>query len=96
MKLRKAWYLSPFTNMTGKGREAFHREREWSESKPRVLELEAICWMREQGFAGWMGARNNGGRTSEVRRSTIPLRIVHSLSNCNPEKRRLRVMGPVH
>jgi hypothetical protein len=83
MKLRKARYLSPCTKEAGKGREAFHWERECSEGKWRVLELENICWMGEEGFAGWIGARNNGG--------TIPLRIVHSSSNLHPDKRRFRV-----
>jgi serine/threonine protein kinase len=40
MKLRKTRYFSPFTEVTGKGREAFHRGRECSESKSRVLHLE--------------------------------------------------------
>jgi hypothetical protein len=45
MKLRKAEYLSLFPEVGGKGREAFHREREYSENKSRVLDLEDICWM---------------------------------------------------
>jgi hypothetical protein len=40
-----------------------------------------------------MGARNNGERTSEVRKGTIPLRIFHSISNHNPDKRRFRVIS---
>jgi hypothetical protein len=47
MKVRKARYLSLFTEVAGKGPEAFHREREYSESKSRVLDFEDICWMRE-------------------------------------------------
>jgi hypothetical protein len=35
MKLRKAWKLSPFTEVT--------EERKCSESKSRVLDLEDIC-----------------------------------------------------
>jgi hypothetical protein len=45
MKLRNAWYLSPFTEVARKGPEAFHRERERSESKSRGLDLEEIYWM---------------------------------------------------
>jgi hypothetical protein len=45
MKFRKAIYLSPFTEVAGKGQEAFHRERECSENESRVLDLEDICWM---------------------------------------------------
>jgi hypothetical protein len=56
-----------------------------------MLDFEDICWMGEQGFAGWIGGRNNGGITSEVRKGTIPLRIVHSISDHNPDKRRFRV-----
>jgi hypothetical protein len=47
MKLRKARYLSPFTEVAGKGRQAFDREKECPESKSRVLDLEDICWMGE-------------------------------------------------
>jgi hypothetical protein len=70
MKLGKARYLSSFTEVPGKGRESFHQERECSESKSRMRDLEDFCWMGEVGFAGWIGARNNGGRTSEMRKST--------------------------
>jgi hypothetical protein len=44
--------------------------------------------MGESGFANWIRARNNSGITSEVRRSTIQLHVVHSISNHNPDKRR--------
>jgi hypothetical protein len=91
MKLRKAGYLSPFTEVAGEGREAFHRERDCSESKSRVLDLEDICWMWEQGFVGWIEATNDGARTSDVRMSTIPLRIVLSISNRNLNERICRV-----
>jgi hypothetical protein len=47
MKLRKARYLSPFSEVAGKGRETFHQEREWLENKSRVLDLEDICWIGE-------------------------------------------------
>jgi hypothetical protein len=57
MKLRKACCLSPFTEVAGNRQEAFHRERECSESKSRVLDIEDISWMAEQGFAGWIGNR---------------------------------------
>jgi hypothetical protein len=87
----KVWHISPFTEVAGKGREVFHRERECPESKSKVLDLEGICWMGESGFAGWIGARNDGGRASEVRKSIIPLRIVHSISHRNPDKRRFMV-----
>jgi hypothetical protein len=58
----------PLIEMAGKRGKAFDRERECWEGKPRVLnsDLEDICLMRESGFAGWMGARNNGGKTSAV------------------------------
>jgi hypothetical protein len=91
MKLRKARYLSRFTEVAGKGQEAFHRDREWSESKSRVLEFEDIYCIGESVFAGWIGPRNNVRRSSEVRKSTIPLRIVLSISLRNPDKRRYRV-----
>jgi hypothetical protein len=91
MTLSKAGYLSPFTEVAGKGRKAFHRERGCLESKSRLFDFEDICEMGEYGFPGWTGVGNNGGRTSEVRKSTIPLRIIHSISNRNPDKKRLRV-----
>jgi hypothetical protein len=47
MKLEKARYLSLFTEVAGKGREAFHRERECWESKSKVLDLADIGWMEE-------------------------------------------------
>jgi hypothetical protein len=50
MKLKKGQYLSPFTEVVGKGQEAFHREKECSESKSGVLDLGDICWMGEEGF----------------------------------------------
>jgi hypothetical protein len=59
MKLRKASYFSPFTEVAGKGRKAFHRETECSERKSRVLDFEDICWMGAEGFAGWIGVKNN-------------------------------------
>jgi hypothetical protein len=86
MKLRKVRWLSPCTELAGKGRQAFHRERKRTESKARALDLEDICWMAEQGFAGWIGAR-----TWEVRKSAILLRIIHSISNHSPDK--MRFMG---
>jgi hypothetical protein len=43
MKLRKAWYLSPFTQVAEKRPKAFHREREGSESESRVFDVEDIC-----------------------------------------------------
>jgi hypothetical protein len=88
MKLKKVRYLSPCTEVAGKG-----REKECSESKSRVLDLEGICWMEEYGFTGWIGARNNGGRNSEVRKTTIALPIVHSISNYNLDKRRFKVIA---
>jgi hypothetical protein len=91
MKLRKALYLSPFTEVAGKGRGVFGGERDCSESKSRVLDLEDICRMREPGFAGRIGAKNNDERTSEVRKSATALHIVHSISNRNPDKTRVRV-----
>jgi hypothetical protein len=48
MKLRKAWYLSPFTEVAKKRREGFRRERELSEGKSRVFDPEDICWMRRK------------------------------------------------
>jgi hypothetical protein len=53
--------------------------------------LEDICWMGEQEFAGWIGARNNCERTPEVMKSPIPPGIIHSISNRNRDKRRFRV-----
>jgi hypothetical protein len=47
MKLKKAQYLSPCTEVAGNGREAFYRERECSERNSRVLDLEDIFWMGE-------------------------------------------------
>jgi hypothetical protein len=47
LKLKKARYLSPFTEVAGKGGEAFHRKRECSESKSRVFDLEEFFWMGE-------------------------------------------------
>jgi hypothetical protein len=91
MKLMKVWHISPFTEVAGKKRETFHWERECSESKSRVFDLEGIYWMGKSGFAGWIGARNNGGRTSEMRKRTIPLCIVPSISNGNPDKRGFRL-----
>jgi hypothetical protein len=44
MKLRKIHHLSPFTEVSGKVREAFRPEREYSESKSRVLDVEDISW----------------------------------------------------
>jgi hypothetical protein len=41
-ELWKAWFNSPFAEVAGKGREAFHVEREYSESKSRVFDLENI------------------------------------------------------
>jgi hypothetical protein len=91
MKLMKARQLSAFTELAGKGRETLLREKQCPESKSRVFDLEDIYWMAEQRFAGWIGARNNDGRTPEVRKSTIPLQIVLSVSNRNPDKRRFRI-----
>jgi hypothetical protein len=54
MKLRKARYPSPFTEVAGKGGEAFHRERECLESESRVPDLENICSAGEYRFAGWI------------------------------------------
>jgi hypothetical protein len=48
IKLRRARYLSPFTEVAAKGREAFHRERERSESKLRLPGLEEICRMESR------------------------------------------------
>jgi hypothetical protein len=97
MGFRAKWnwvrYLSPFTEVVGKGQETFYRERECSESKSRVLDIEAIYCMGKQNLASWMGARNDGARTSEVRERTIPLGIVLSISNRIPDKRRFRVLG---
>jgi hypothetical protein len=47
--------------------------------------------MGKSRFAGWIRVRNNGGRTSEVRTSTIPLRVMHSISHRDPNKRRFRM-----
>jgi hypothetical protein len=41
--------------------------------------------MEEWRLTGWIGARNNGVRTSEVRKSPILLRIVDSISTRNPD-----------
>jgi hypothetical protein len=54
----------------------------------RIFESEGITIAE---FVGRIRARNNGGRTSEVRKSTISPRIVHSISNCNPDNRRFRI-----
>jgi hypothetical protein len=48
--------------------------------------------MGESGFAGEIGVRNNGGRTSEVGKSTIQLDIVPLIMNRNPDKRRFRII----
>jgi hypothetical protein len=45
MELRKIHHFSPFIEVAGKGREPVRPEREYSESKSRVLDLEDICWM---------------------------------------------------
>jgi hypothetical protein len=37
----------------------------------REIHLDDICWMGEQGFAGWIGVRNNGGRSEEEYHSTV-------------------------
>jgi hypothetical protein len=96
MTLRKARYLSPFTEVAEKGGGSFHRERECSESKSKVLDLEDPGGKGEYRLAGWIRARNNSERTSEVRKSIIPLGIILSISNHNPDKRRFRVLwdGP--
>jgi riboflavin biosynthesis pyrimidine reductase len=52
--------------------------------------------MGEQEFVGWIRTRNNGRRTSEMRKSNIPLRIVLSISNRTPDKRRFRVQKQDH
>jgi hypothetical protein len=90
-KVRKARYISLFTEVAEKGREAFHRERECPEAKSKMLDLEDIFWMGESGFAGWIGAKKNGGRTSQMMKSTIALRVVLSISTHIPDKRRFRV-----
>jgi hypothetical protein len=48
MQLRKARYLFPFTEVAGKGRQAFHLKMECLESALRVLDLEDICCMRRR------------------------------------------------
>jgi hypothetical protein len=43
-----------------------------------VLDVEDIYWIEEQGFTGWIGARNNRGRTSSIQFLTI-IRIKRDL-----------------
>jgi hypothetical protein len=38
-----------------------------------------------------MGARNNGEGTSEVRKNIVLLRIIHSISDRHPDKKRFRL-----
>jgi hypothetical protein len=59
------------------------------ESRQRYL--EEICWMGESGFVGRIGAKKNGGRTLEVRKSAISLQIICSITNHNPDKRKFRI-----
>jgi hypothetical protein len=65
MQLRKEWSLFPFTEVAGKGREAFHLERECLETVLRVLDLEDICYMgrRDSLVGSEQRTKNNGGRT---------------------------------
>jgi hypothetical protein len=44
----------PFSLYQGgrKGMRTLHREREYSESKSRVLDFEDICWMGDEKFTG--------------------------------------------
>jgi hypothetical protein len=47
MKVRTAQYFSLFSEVAGKGREPFDWEREYSESRSKVLDFEDIYWMGE-------------------------------------------------
>jgi hypothetical protein len=76
-----------------------HPARSWGYSPLPFLEnvriKRALPWGHwlgeESGLAGRIRARSNGRRTWEVRKSTISLCIIHSISNHNPDKRRFSV-----
>jgi hypothetical protein len=87
MKLRKAWDLFSFTEVAGKGREAFHREREYSESKLRLIGLENSSWRKDSPVGEDRKQRQENHRSED---EYHPTRIVHSISNRNPDQRRVR------
>jgi hypothetical protein len=100
-KGRKVLCLPQF-HFDPKSMISFRASIKWKSSSPFLrspslpfwenLRITRVLLLLDKRFASWIGTRNDGGRISEVTKSTIPLRIVHSIFIHNPKKRRFRVL----